>query len=196
MDKKSLCEAADIPVTMLTVWQQRDLVPGYKADVPGRLRDYSVEQAIHVGIMAAVTRLGVGPTTAAAVAREAQQQMPPRRLMLVMPGEGPIFLESEIRPAPPHVSEVQTRTITWKEFRAMTRGAIMMTPFDQFEQLDRYFAKDRLLEVPRPPDAYPYLRPPDAYTIIDVGTIRERMERMEAQGKPDAEPEPGVRSSV
>jgi|SRR5215471_16227788 len=68
MDAKWLAVTAGIAVGTLNVWISREYVPGIVADAPGRRRDFDINSAAHVAIMAELMRFGLGVSLASTAA--------------------------------------------------------------------------------------------------------------------------------
>jgi len=60
MDARAVAEIADIEVGTLNVWVQRGLIPGMTIGARGRQRDFDLDTATHILIMAQLVRLGFG----------------------------------------------------------------------------------------------------------------------------------------
>jgi hypothetical protein len=60
MDARAVAEVADIEVGTLNVWVQRGLIPGMTIGARGRQRDFDLDTATHILIMAKLVRLGFG----------------------------------------------------------------------------------------------------------------------------------------
>ena len=90
MDARSLSQAAQVQVGTLNAWIQRGLIPGVTADARGRLRDFDIKTAAHIGIMAELSRFGFGAPLASAAARFALSASAQRCLFSNPVQEGPI----------------------------------------------------------------------------------------------------------
>jgi DNA-binding transcriptional MerR regulator len=78
MDAQTLASTAGVALGTLNMWVQRGIIPGEKVG-RGRRRDFSLDTAINVRLIAELTRLGLGAAAAAAIARGRRQS---RRLAL------------------------------------------------------------------------------------------------------------------
>jgi hypothetical protein len=71
MDAKALSAAAGIEVGTLNAWISRGYVPDITPDAQGRRRDFDVDIATHVVIMAELSVFGFGPPSATKTASDA-----------------------------------------------------------------------------------------------------------------------------
>ena len=69
MDARAVCQVAGIEVGTLNVWVQRGLIPGMNVGARGRQRNFALETATHILIMAELVRLGFGAPAASNWAR-------------------------------------------------------------------------------------------------------------------------------
>jgi hypothetical protein len=68
MDARAVALAAGIDVATLNVWVQRGQIPGMSIGARGRRRDFDVETATRVAIIAQLVRFGMGAPQAAFIA--------------------------------------------------------------------------------------------------------------------------------
>lgn len=100
MDARTVAATAEIDVGTLNVWVQRGLIPGMTIGARGRLRDFDLETATHILIMAQLVRLGMGAPFASWIA------MPGRHYKRLVVAKNPANHEAG-RPA----SMIGTQTI-------------------------------------------------------------------------------------
>jgi hypothetical protein len=74
MDSRTLSKATGVPAGTLNAWIQRGYVLGMDVEVSGKRRDFGVGQAIQLGIMAELTRSGIGAPLAATCAVQAMAE--------------------------------------------------------------------------------------------------------------------------
>jgi hypothetical protein len=82
MDARSVAEAAGIGVGTLNVWIQRGSIPGMTTGSRGRLRDFDLDAATKVGLIAALVRLGLDAPVASQAATEVRGR---HKRVLVIP---------------------------------------------------------------------------------------------------------------
>ena len=70
MDARTLSAVVGIEVVTLNAWISRGYVPGITADAQGRRRDFDIETAAHIAIMADLVRLGWSAPLAFAIASQ------------------------------------------------------------------------------------------------------------------------------
>jgi hypothetical protein len=155
MDIHAVAKASQIGVGAINVWQQRGLIPGIVSRGAGRRRLFDVDTAVYIGVMAVLTRMGIGPTPAAGIAAQCGKE---QRYRLVM-SEMPIILDSEVSFIDRKVEQ---------ELRETMRQVPATVGFDRLDQLDGYFA-----------DMFKIGGPPPAFTVIDVAAIRSKMQAIE-----------------
>jgi len=168
MDIYAVAKASQIGVGAINVWQQRGLIPGIVSRGAGRSRLFDVDTAVYIGVMAVLTRMGVGPTPAAGIAAQCGKES---RYRLVMTGMA-VILDSEVSFVDRKVEQ---------EVRETMRRIPATVGFDRLDQLDGYF--ERMFKISGPPPAF---------TVIDVAAIRAKMQAVEDEiehGAPAAEPE-------
>jgi hypothetical protein len=68
MDARTVAAIAEIDVGTVNVWVQRGLIAGMTIGARGRLRDFDLETATHISIMAQLVRLGCGAPCASWIA--------------------------------------------------------------------------------------------------------------------------------
>jgi hypothetical protein len=71
VDRKTLCAATGVDFGTLGVWISRGYIPHITPDAPGRRRDFAVEDATHVAIMAELSAVGMGAPAAGGAAKDA-----------------------------------------------------------------------------------------------------------------------------
>src|SRR4051812_38187704 len=64
MDAKTVAAAAGIQITTLNAWVHRGYVPGAAPGTRGRARDFDLDTAVHIGLMAELVRLRLGASSA------------------------------------------------------------------------------------------------------------------------------------
>jgi hypothetical protein len=69
MDARTVAAVAGVEVGTLNVWVQRNLIHGMKIGARGRQRDFDVDTATHIAVMAVLMQLGVGAPLASLLAR-------------------------------------------------------------------------------------------------------------------------------
>jgi DNA-binding transcriptional MerR regulator len=79
MDVRALSEATGVQAGTLNAWVQRGFVPGMGVETSGRRRDFNVETATHIGIMAEMVKLGFSASFAS---RIAEQRARHRKLLI------------------------------------------------------------------------------------------------------------------
>ena len=71
MDARTLSRLVGTPAGTLNAWVQRYYVPGMGVNPRGRRRDFDLETAMHVAVMAELMPYGLGPEWAAEAAKSA-----------------------------------------------------------------------------------------------------------------------------
>jgi hypothetical protein len=71
MDARALSAATGVEVGTLNAWISRGYVPGIMPDAQGQRRDFDIDTAMHIGIMAALSLFGLGAPLASSTARDA-----------------------------------------------------------------------------------------------------------------------------
>src|SRR5262245_60570776 len=79
MDARAVSEATGIGVGTLNVWIQRSLIPGMDIGARGRQREFDLDTATHILVMAELVKLGFGAPFASQIA---QQRGRHRRLLI------------------------------------------------------------------------------------------------------------------
>lgn len=85
MDARTVAKAAGIEVNSLNVWVHRDLIPGMPVGTQGRRRDFDLNTAIGVAIIAELVRFGLSVKQAACFATWEKPPAPFSRRLLVIP---------------------------------------------------------------------------------------------------------------
>jgi hypothetical protein len=155
MDARSLSAAAGIDVGTLNAWISRDYIPGVTADAQGRRREFGINAALHVGIMAELTRFGFGAPLASMVAKSA-----------VAGGKSCCLITHPIQ-----ISETPTagRTSGWT-----IMGGFTPTYFDSEKELPKALADLQK----RSPAGW---GPPSVYTVVNVKRAEARMQQAEKE---------------
>ena len=74
MDARALSAAAGVDVGTVNAWISRGYVPSLTPDAQGRRRDFDIESATHIAIMAELSRLKIGAPLASEIASRARKQ--------------------------------------------------------------------------------------------------------------------------
>jgi len=85
MDARAVAAAAGIEVTTLDVWVHRGRVPGMEVGVRGRQRDFDLQTATGVLLLAELVRFGLGVAMASQIIRETRKlsaSAPPKWLLV------------------------------------------------------------------------------------------------------------------
>src|SRR6266576_4825456 len=85
MDAQTLATAAGVPLGTLNMWVTRGFIPGERLG-RGRRREFDLEVAIRVGIVAELVRFGVGLAGAVAAAGHAMERRGEGEKLLVLFG--------------------------------------------------------------------------------------------------------------
>ena len=89
MDSRSVAKAAHIRMATLGQWIARGLIPGVTVGPSGRRRDFSFATAVRVAIVARLTKEGVDPVRASAVAAAMPDDHTRSGWLLIPPQEPP-----------------------------------------------------------------------------------------------------------
>jgi hypothetical protein len=74
VDSRALSRATGVQAGTLNAWIQRGYVPGMDVEVSGRRRDFDVDTATHIAVMAELMQLGFGAAFAAVSAISARHK--------------------------------------------------------------------------------------------------------------------------
>src|SRR5580704_10977643 len=85
LDARSVAKAARVGIGTLNVWVQRGLIPGMVTGARGRQRDFDLDTATNVALIAELVRLGLAVAAASMHVRYAIRRRHHKRLMLFSP---------------------------------------------------------------------------------------------------------------
>jgi hypothetical protein len=74
VNSRALSRVTGVQAGTLNAWVQRGYVPGMEVEVSGRQRDFDVDTATHIAVMAEMMQLGFGAQIAAAAALSAHHE--------------------------------------------------------------------------------------------------------------------------
>jgi hypothetical protein len=74
VDSRALSRATGVQAGTLNAWVQRGYVPGMDVEVSGRRRDFDVDTATHIAVMAELMQLGFGAPVASWAAHSARHE--------------------------------------------------------------------------------------------------------------------------
>jgi hypothetical protein len=156
LDARSLGVWTGVQVGTLNAWIQRGLIPDVTANSRGRLRDFDINTATHIAIMADLMRFGIGAPLASSIAKSAAS-VPAKRCCLItnlLQGKEAVNIIGKIGGFTPI-------------------GAFTPTPFTSEEDLLE--ALTNLQK--RSPDG----QLPGAYMVVNVERIEARMRHAEEE---------------
>jgi hypothetical protein len=145
MDARTVAEIADIDVGTLNVWVQRGLIPGMKTGARGRQRDFDLDTATHILIIAHLVRLGLGAPLASVITHFLQTSMSRDHKYLLF-GKDP------------------EKPVDWAPRQTGTQPLRQMV-FSFFDTLD---------ELPGALERFPG-GPPSVYVLIHLETLEKQM---------------------
>src|SRR4051812_7583613 len=97
MDARTLSRVTGVQAGTINAWVQRGYVPGMDVEVSGRKRNFDLETAVHIGIMAELMPFGFGASSASFVAKHAAAPgVKKPRCMITGPLVGPRGNDPEI----------------------------------------------------------------------------------------------------
>lgn len=85
MDARAVANAAGLGVNTLNVWVARDLVPGMSIGTRGLRRDFDLETATAIIVMAELTKFGMSAFMGSEIAKEARKRNAKRMLVTKPP---------------------------------------------------------------------------------------------------------------
>jgi hypothetical protein len=74
VNSRALSRVTGVQAGTLNAWVQRGYVPGMEVEVSGRQRDFDVDTATHIAVMAEMMQLGFGAQIAAVAATSAHHE--------------------------------------------------------------------------------------------------------------------------
>jgi hypothetical protein len=150
MDARAVAAAADLGVNTLNVWVARGMVPGMSIGTRGLRRDFSLETATAVIIMAELTRFGLSALSASSIAGTAMRGSAKWILTTKLPTPS----EKTTNLLIAHVDSDSEVAEKLNELRAIAE------------------AKGKLIFIgPEPPPPYT----PSVFVIINLETLTEKM---------------------
>ncbi|MFL5268834.1 MAG: MerR family transcriptional regulator [Stellaceae bacterium] len=84
VDADAAARAAGVPVGTINVWIQRRLLPGVEVGSRGKSRSFSVDDVLHLAVMAALVRIGIASPLASAAAELCRRDNNWRKLNAVL----------------------------------------------------------------------------------------------------------------
>src|ERR1044071_6876094 len=84
MDSRAIADATGVGVGTPNMWVQRELIPGVEIGARGRQREFDLDTATHILIMAELVKLGFGAGYASAIAGQRKNH---KRLLIVEAAE-------------------------------------------------------------------------------------------------------------
>jgi len=149
MDTQAVAEAAGVGVGTLNVWIQRRLIPGVTVGPRGRVpqpRDFDLDTAIHIAVMAQLMRTGITAPTASETFKNCS------------PGKPWLLLLFDWTPTPAvEIYDPSALAILQKHIQR----APAAFPFDSEGDLPKLFEH--------------YQITPAAYTVVNIELIKNRV---------------------
>src|SRR6476646_6972307 len=88
IDTDAVSRFAKIEPGTLNVWIQRHLLPGVSVRSSGQRRSFTLDDAMHIAIMAHLVRLGLAsPIASAAAAKAREEWRKPNAILSIAPTE-------------------------------------------------------------------------------------------------------------
>jgi len=150
MDAQTLATAAGVPLGTLNMWVTRGFIPGERLG-RGRRREFDLEVAIRVGIVAELVRFGVGLAAAVAAAGTAMGRRGEGEKLLVLFGFS--LTDDMIVHNPAQLTELQEHM----------RRVPVVIPFNSEDDLPAFFERQRTI--------------PNVYAVINIKQIEAKMRR-------------------
>ena len=101
MDARAVAIAAGVDVLTLNTWVSRGQIPGMKIGARGRRRDFDVETATKVAVIAQLTKIGLGAPQAASIVANLKAPFYKRLLIVIDETQARIDLVQGRRAPPP-----------------------------------------------------------------------------------------------
>ena len=101
MDARAVAIAAGVDVLTLNTWVSRGQIPGMKIGARGRRRDFDVETATKVAVIAQLTKIGLGAPQAASIVANLKAPFYKRLLIVIDETQARIDLVQGRRSPPP-----------------------------------------------------------------------------------------------
>ena len=150
MDAQTLATAAGVPLGTLNMWVTRGFIPGERLG-RGRRREFDLEVAIRVGLVAELVRFGVGLAAAVAAAGTAMGRRGEGEKLLVLFGFS--LTDDMIVHNPAQLTELQEHM----------RRVPVVIPFNSEDDLPAFFERQRMI--------------PNVYAVINIKQIEAKMRR-------------------
>jgi hypothetical protein len=162
MDARAVAKAAGVKINTLNVWVARELIPGMAIGTRGLRRDFDIDTAINVALMAELVRFGLGAAAASAAVAKAETERGQGEKLLVLFG---------FSLAPDMVVYEPAKLAELQEFM---RQAPVVRPFNSEADLPAFFEKHHIIA--------------DVYAVINVKQIEAKMRRAAEEWEQERQP--------